>query len=523
MPSKRAWLIVAAVVSLLVTAVAGYFYWDAVVLGLLAVLVWVKKLGTLKGLLLVAKKLPLLLLLGLKRIVIRITSRFLLFTAHLRFRPLRRWMGHLRSRARQVKRLLKYHWNELEPHEQLLVTVAALPLTLVLLGLILFLFLPKAMVSFVIVKLKEHSSAAVLHRAVELGAREKLREAEAATKNRIRRMLSRKEDEVGENLPGILQVGRSAVVMNYHIIGDIHGQAEKLEALLSRLGYRKRGGIYRQPGAMAVFLGDFIDRGPHQRRVIDIVRGMTEQGQAMAVMGNHEFNAIGYHLQHPETGDSLRPRNEKNTRQHEAFLAEYGLHEPETGEVIDWFRRLPLHLEARDANGRTLFRVVHACWSQPVVDRMPALLGDELLLEAHREGTQAFRDVEVLLKGPEIPLPDGSSFLDKDGNERRSIRIKWWETTPGITWREIAMVPEEELTKLPDSPVPGTLLGGYRYIPAEPPVFFGHYWLTGEPAPIRENLACLDYSAGKEGELVAYCWHEGDQGRPLDPGGFIRA
>jgi len=193
MSSKRTWLIVAAAASLLVTAVAGYLYWDAMVLGALAALLWVKKLGTLKGLLLLAKKLPLLLLLGLKRIIIRITSRFLLFTAHLRFRPLRRWLCHLRVRSRQVKRLLKYHWEELEIHEQLLVTVAALPLTLLLSGLILFLFLPKAVVSFIVVKLKEHSSAAVLHRAAELGAREKLQDVEATVKKRIKGMLTRNQ------------------------------------------------------------------------------------------------------------------------------------------------------------------------------------------------------------------------------------------------------------------------------------------------------------------------------------------
>ncbi|WP_328807205.1 hypothetical protein [Paraburkholderia elongata] len=36
--------------------------------------------------------------------------------------------------------------------------------------------------------------------------------------------------------------------MNYDIIGDIHGQAEKLRALLQRLGYREQSG---QSGAMS--------------------------------------------------------------------------------------------------------------------------------------------------------------------------------------------------------------------------------------------------------------------------------
>jgi hypothetical protein len=35
-------------------------------------------------------------------------------------------------------------------------------------------------------------------------------------------------------------------------------------------------------------------------------------------------------------------------------------------------------------------------------------------------------------------------------------------------------------------------------------VFFGHYWLQGEPTLYRNNICCLDYSVAKEGKLVAY-------------------
>lgn len=31
------------------------------------------------------------------------------------------------------------------------------------------------------------------------------------------------------------------------------------------------------------------------------------------------------------------------------------------------------------------------------------------------------------------------------------------------------------------------------------PVFFGHYWLTGEPAILSPHAAWVDYSAGKGG------------------------
>ncbi|WP_206017961.1 hypothetical protein [Rhodohalobacter barkolensis] len=36
------------------------------------------------------------------------------------------------------------------------------------------------------------------------------------------------------------------------------------------------------------------------------------------------------------------------------------------------------------------------------------------------------------------------------------------------------------------------------------PVFFGHYWLQGNPSLYRENICCLDYSVAKGEKLVAY-------------------
>ena len=90
--------------------------------------------------------------------------------------------------------------------------------------------------------------------------------------------------------------------MNYDIIGDIHGQIDKLEALFKKLGYRVKDGAYRNPeGRMAIFLGDLVDRGPGQVEVINVVRDMIEAGSGRSILGNHEWNAVGFESQ-------LRPR-----------------------------------------------------------------------------------------------------------------------------------------------------------------------------------------------------------------------
>ena len=57
-----------------------------------------------------------------------------------------------------------------------------------------------------------------------------------------------------------------------------------------------------------------------------------------------------------------------------------------------------------------------------------------------------------------------------------------------------------------------------RYGIDEPLLFVGHYWRSGRPAPIRPNLACLDYSAVLYGKLVAYRL---DQETRLDPNKFV--
>jgi hypothetical protein len=111
----------------------------------------------------------------------------------------------------------------------------------------------------------------------------------------------------------------------YDAIGDAHGQGGKLKALLATMGYEKRAGAWHAPqGRQAVFVGDLIDRGPDQLEVFDTVRCMVDAGQALVVMGNHEFNTIAYAVRDPATGRHLRPRSDKNRNQHAPFLAEVG-------------------------------------------------------------------------------------------------------------------------------------------------------------------------------------------------------
>jgi hypothetical protein len=309
--------------------------------------------------------------------------------------------------------------------------------------------------------------------------------------------------------------------MNYDIIGDIHGHADALEALLCHMGYRKTGGAWRHPERQALFVGDFIDRGPQQREAVDLVRRMVDAGSAQAVMGNHEFNAIAWFLPDPDCrGEYLRKHysdkfGHKNRSQHLAFLSAVEgtpLHE----ELVNWFLTLPLFLDLPK------LRLVHACWHPEALDYLrPHLCADnrlniESMVEASREPENeaekdtpeltVFKAVEAVLKGIEVQLPPKHKFYDKDGHERDRVRVRWWDNDAN-DYRRAAMLPSEDRAEFPRTQIPPQALIGHD---GGKPAFVGHYWLTGTPKLLSDKVACVDYSVAKEGKLVAYRW-DGEQ------------
>ena len=289
--------------------------------------------------------------------------------------------------------------------------------------------------------------------------------------------------------------------MGSDFIGDVHGHAERLETLLQTLGYRQRGGAWRHPERTAIFVGDFIDRGPGQLRTLRLVRDMIDAGAARAVMGNHELNAIGWATPDGHTGQYLRPRHgrvgEKNALQHAAFLSEVGADSAEHLGWTRWFLEMPLWIETAS------FRVIHACWdpAQVAVARPYLRDGERLRSEdivlAHQPGHPLWDALEVLLKGPEAELPAGYSFSDKEGHVRTAIRTRWW--SPGCaTYRDAYIGPPANIPDLRlDAPV--------IQVP-DRPTFIGHYWLPFDsaPAPLSQRVASVDYSVAKGGPMVAY-------------------
>ncbi len=298
----------------------------------------------------------------------------------------------------------------------------------------------------------------------------------------------------------------------YDLIGDVHGQAEKLETLLQHMGYAKTGRGYRAPtGRQAIFLGDLIDRGPAQVRVLEIARNMIDGGDALAIMGNHEFNAIGYFTRDKNSpeGECYRPNRgsgskcEKNRLQHAAFLEQVGEGSATHRDWVTWFRTLPPFL---DLGG---LRAVHGCWDDEAIALLREagwvpgrLLNDELLDAAYGSSARLKWARELLTCGLELPLPEGRYILDKAGHRHSNVRVANWRDW-AQEFHEVALIPrgQEELLKGMEWPadlviarIEGT------------PVFVGHHWFSGHPLIESPKLACLDWSAAAGGPLVAYRW-----------------
>jgi hypothetical protein len=292
--------------------------------------------------------------------------------------------------------------------------------------------------------------------------------------------------------------------MTYDVIGDIHGHAEELRTLLRQLGYEERNGGYVAEGRNAIFVGDFIDRGPAIREVLQIARAMVSRNGAFAVLGNHEFNALCYHT--PDgAGSFLRPHSTKNAHQHQATVDQLVLPYPEEWRsYLQWFKELPLFL-AIDG-----LRVVHAAWDENAIRlvRGRSFYDPDFLVAAATRGTPEFTAVETLLKGPEIKLPDGQMCADKDGTHRADMRIAWWQSRKRKKHLKYCDIAVPSAADIPAIAVPPEVLSSLpSYGRREPPVIFGHYWFVpNTPQVLKRNVACIDYSVAKDGFLAAYSW-----------------
>ena len=89
-------------------------------------------------------------------------------------------------------------------------------------------------------------------------------------------------------------MGEPAPDRPLYLIGDIHGRADLLQQLFEMIDADQAAAGLEQP--LAVFLGDYIDRGTDSRRVLQSLHAMAQsldadpeaEGEMLCLMGNHE-------------------------------------------------------------------------------------------------------------------------------------------------------------------------------------------------------------------------------------------
>ena len=134
------------------------------------------------------------------------------------------------------------------------------------------------------------------------------------------------------------------------IVGDVHGEWLALQNLLHHLGYDGEGN--HPQGRKLVFVGDLCDRGPESPAVLAWFKRAYQAGNALAVLGNHELNAI---IGDPKDGSGwfFPERAAKDGR----FYAPWQtLAEGEHEKLIAWLSQMPIILQRND------LRIVHAAW-----------------------------------------------------------------------------------------------------------------------------------------------------------------
>ncbi len=289
----------------------------------------------------------------------------------------------------------------------------------------------------------------------------------------------------------------------YDIIGDVHGEAFLLKKLLRELGYSKSGQGYFHPWRKAVFAGDFVNRGPEIPQTLKIIRQMTEQGSALAILGNHEINALLYHLKGEKKESLLLPKGKRFQSVYQTVY-QFRDNPGEWKAYRKWLRTLPLFLDLGD------IRIVHACWKDSnisvireklPVGKIPKVVLRNLVTEYNSGLSQAILQT---IRGVHHILPRDLRIYDQRHRHHRFYRIRWWQDPQGLTFQEWSF---ESKFRLPSYTIPIEIIPSVEPYPEDAPLlFFGHYCRGNGPFVVARNLCCVDGCVTGKRRLTAYRW-----------------
>ena len=238
------------------------------------------------------------------------------------------------------------------------------------------------------------------------------------------------------------------------VVGDVHGHAERLAALLRAAGLVDRRLRWSGADARLWLLGDLVDRGPDGVGAIDLVMRLQREGDVHCLLGNHEAGLLGS-LRFPEV---------------------------EIGSQVTF--RAWASLNGAVQTDLERLRSEHVSW----IERLPALAreGDWLLVHSDTDGYLDYgstiddvcRSVSAILAGTDPRLLGG---LLEDLTDRG------------------AFVDPERLRRLLDT------LGCERVVHGHTPI-----WYAAGTDPARV-VAPLEYAGGRALN-VDHCLYAGGPG-----------
>jgi bis(5'-nucleosyl)-tetraphosphatase (symmetrical) len=250
--------------------------------------------------------------------------------------------------------------------------------------------------------------------------------------------------------------------MQHLFIGDVQGCADELDLLTDR-ARREFGESYE-----LWCVGDLINRGPANLRVLRHMRDQVESGRARLVLGNHE---IGLLL----TAAGLRQAGPQDT--YTEVLAS-----PDAEQWLHWLRERPLLESGR--LGDTPFAMVHAAVN-------PAwTLG---------EARDRARRVEARLRDPDFRnVREFLATKPEDDSDRRDL--EWFTRCRSVDakGRCYAAPPDENRV---------AWHAAWSRSQSDYAVVYGHWALQGlHVAPRLRGLdtGCVHHGRGIEGALTAW-------------------
>lgn len=115
-----------------------------------------------------------------------------------------------------------------------------------------------------------------------------------------------------------------------YAIGDIHGRSDLLRTLIAKIAEDAKGRLVAGQRPTVVFIGDYVDRGPDSRGVIDfLLSELPPEWDYRFLRGNHEETVLAF-LNDPTVGEAWRDFGGLQC------LTSYGVAIQRNGAAMDW-------------------------------------------------------------------------------------------------------------------------------------------------------------------------------------------